>query len=49
MVIPVGVADDTQTLLRCVKQEDGSLSREEKLPVAFVPMVPGGGALRPRR
>jgi protein-L-isoaspartate(D-aspartate) O-methyltransferase len=49
MVIPVGVADDTQMLLRCVKQEDGSLNSEEKLPVAFVPMVPADGAPNARR
>lgn len=48
MVIPVGVVDDTQVLLRCTKQEDGRVNREEKLPVAFVPMVAGGAAFRPR-
>jgi protein-L-isoaspartate(D-aspartate) O-methyltransferase len=41
LVIPIGVAHDTQMLCRCVKKDDGSLTREDKLPVAFVPMVPG--------
>lgn len=41
LVIPTGTARETQMLLRCVKEDDGSLTREEKLPVAFVPMVPG--------
>ena len=39
LVIPVGVAHNTQSLLRCVKEDDGRLRRENKLPVAFVPMV----------
>jgi protein-L-isoaspartate(D-aspartate) O-methyltransferase len=39
LVIPVGPRHETQILLRCVKQEDGSLMTEEKLPVAFVPMI----------
>ena len=48
LVIPTGVARDTQMLLRCVKEDDGSLTREEKLPVAFVPMVPRGALPRLR-
>jgi protein-L-isoaspartate(D-aspartate) O-methyltransferase len=41
MVIPVGRSNETQMLYRCVKQADGTLSKEAKLPVAFVPMVEG--------
>jgi protein-L-isoaspartate(D-aspartate) O-methyltransferase len=41
MVIPVGLRNETQILYRCVKQADGTLSKEGKLPVAFVPMVEG--------
>lgn len=41
MVIPVGAAGDSQMLYRCVREADGSLTKEQKLPVAFVPMVPG--------
>jgi protein-L-isoaspartate(D-aspartate) O-methyltransferase len=41
LVVPVGSAGETQALLRCVKEEDGRLSVENKLSVAFVPMVPG--------
>lgn len=41
MVIPVGLRNETQMLYRCVKQADGTLSKEGKLPVAFVPMVEG--------
>jgi protein-L-isoaspartate O-methyltransferase len=41
MVIPVGHRNETQMLYRCVKQADGTLSKEAKLPVAFVPMVEG--------
>jgi protein-L-isoaspartate(D-aspartate) O-methyltransferase len=41
MVIPVGRRNETQMLYRCVKQADGTLSKEAKLPVAFVPMVEG--------
>ncbi len=48
LVIPTGLARDTQMLLRCVKEDDGSLTREEKLPVAFVPMVPRGALPRLR-
>ena len=39
IVIPVGEPHETQTLYRCVKQTDGSLAKERKLPVAFVPMI----------
>ena len=41
MVVPVGFPGETQTLYRCVKQEDGTLDKQRKLPVAFVPMVDG--------
>ena len=40
LVIPIGPRGNTQTLYRCVKEADGSLSKEPKLPVAFVPMLP---------
>ena len=40
LVIPVGLAGQTQMLCRCYKCADGTLVTEEKLPVAFVPMVP---------
>lgn len=39
LVIPIGPRCDTQTLYRCVKRADGTLAMEEKLPVAFVPMI----------
>ena len=42
LVIPVGPAGETQALLRCVKQEDGRLTLENKLSVAFVPDGPRG-------
>ncbi len=41
MVIPVGERNETQMLYRCVKRDDGTLDKERKLPVAFVPMVDG--------
>ncbi len=41
MVVPVGSRNETQMLYRCVKREDGTLDKERKLPVAFVPMVDG--------
>ncbi|MCW5698462.1 MAG: protein-L-isoaspartate(D-aspartate) O-methyltransferase [Rhodospirillales bacterium] len=44
LVIPVGTSGQTQFLYRCVREPDGTLTNEQKLPVAFVPMVPG---LRP--
>lgn len=40
LVLPVGPAGQTQMLCRCYKRADGTLATEEKLPVAFVPMVP---------
>jgi protein-L-isoaspartate(D-aspartate) O-methyltransferase len=40
LVIPIGPRGDTQMLYRCVKEADGSLFKERKLPVAFVPMLP---------
>jgi protein-L-isoaspartate(D-aspartate) O-methyltransferase len=40
LVVPVGSAGGTQALLRCVKEDDGRLAAENKLSVAFVPMVP---------
>ena len=41
LVIPVGRAGETQTLYRCERMADGRLVPSSKLPVAFVPMVPG--------
>ena len=41
LVIPIGPRGDNQMLWRCVKQPDGSLEMQQKLPVAFVPMLPG--------
>jgi protein-L-isoaspartate(D-aspartate) O-methyltransferase len=41
LVIPIGLSGETQMLCRCVKRPDGTIDRENKLPVAFVPMVPG--------
>ena len=41
LVIPVGRAGETQTLYRCERMADGHLVPSSKLPVAFVPMVPG--------
>jgi len=40
LVIPVGPRGNSQMLWRCVKQPDGSLEMQRKLPVAFVPMLP---------
>jgi protein-L-isoaspartate(D-aspartate) O-methyltransferase len=40
LVIPVGLPGTTQTLKRCVKTAEKQLKCEEKLPVAFVPMLP---------
>ena len=42
LVIPIGPRGDRQMLYRCVRQADGMLLEEPKLPVAFVPMVPSG-------
>ncbi len=39
LVIPIGGEHETQTLYRCVKEQDGSLTKKRMLPVAFVPMV----------
>ena len=39
LVIPVGHPHETQTLYRCVKESNGSLTKKRMLPVAFVPMV----------
>ncbi|MEL0107646.1 MAG: protein-L-isoaspartate(D-aspartate) O-methyltransferase [Rhodospirillales bacterium] len=39
LVIPIGEAFETQTLYRCVKESDGTLTQKRMLPVAFVPMV----------
>ena len=41
LVIPLGKQLEPQTLLRCAKGENGKLVCENKLPVAFVPMVRG--------
>ena len=43
LAIPLGKQWEPQNLMRCVKGEDGKLACENKLPVAFVPMVPGKG------
>jgi hypothetical protein len=32
---------EAQMLYRCVKRADGTLEMQRKLPVAFVPMIPG--------
>ncbi len=48
LVAPLGPAHDTQMLCRCVKADDGALVREDKLPVAFVPMVAAGPGHRLR-
>lgn len=39
LVIPLGSPGETQMLYRCEKREDGTLQRDKKLPVAFVPLV----------
>jgi protein-L-isoaspartate(D-aspartate) O-methyltransferase len=41
LVIPVGDTGETQTLYRCERAAGGQLECSSKLPVAFVPMVPG--------
>lgn len=43
LVIPLGKQWEPQTLQRCVKGENGKLVCENKLSVAFVPMVRGRG------
>jgi protein-L-isoaspartate(D-aspartate) O-methyltransferase len=42
MAIPIGPVHQTQTLYRCTKEPDGTLTRDFILPVAFVPMVRRG-------
>ncbi|MCK6450764.1 MAG: protein-L-isoaspartate(D-aspartate) O-methyltransferase [Alphaproteobacteria bacterium] len=42
MVIPIGPRGSDQELVLVCKEKDGSLDRRSVLPVAFVPMVPGG-------
>jgi protein-L-isoaspartate(D-aspartate) O-methyltransferase len=42
LVIPVGRAYESQTLIRAVKNDDGTIASENVLPVAFVPMVSKG-------
>ena len=39
MVIPIGPAHQTQSLVRLVKDQDGHVTEHALLPVAFVPMV----------
>jgi len=41
MVIPIGRARETQTLVRVTKDADGRVTEQAGLPVAFVPMVEG--------
>jgi protein-L-isoaspartate(D-aspartate) O-methyltransferase len=41
LVIPIGPPMEAQMLYRCVKRADGTLEMQRKLPVAFVPMIPG--------
>ncbi|MBK8176755.1 MAG: protein-L-isoaspartate(D-aspartate) O-methyltransferase [Rhodospirillales bacterium] len=41
LVIPVGPSGGAQTLWRCVRNPDTTISRERVLPVAFVPLLPG--------
>lgn len=40
LVIPIGPRGDSQMLWRGVRQADGSIDMQRKLPVAFVPMLP---------
>lgn len=42
LVAPLGPAHENQMLCRCIKAGDGTLVREDRLPVAFVPMVMAG-------
>jgi protein-L-isoaspartate(D-aspartate) O-methyltransferase len=39
LVVPVGEPGETQMLYRCVRDRDGVLHQDGKLPVAFVPMI----------
>ena len=41
MLIPVGDSTTTQQIVRVVKDEDGTVRRENILPVRFVPLVSG--------
>jgi len=41
LVIPLGRQWEPQSLQRCVKGDNGKLACENKLPVAFVPMIRG--------
>jgi protein-L-isoaspartate(D-aspartate) O-methyltransferase len=43
MVVPVGPRDGYQRLIRIRKAEDGTVTRETGIPVAFVPMVHAPG------
>jgi protein-L-isoaspartate(D-aspartate) O-methyltransferase len=49
LVVPVGPQGGPQALYRCVKGADGKLACENKLPVAFVPMVGDGPKDKRRR
>jgi protein-L-isoaspartate(D-aspartate) O-methyltransferase len=49
LVVPVGPQGGPQNLYRCVKGEDGKLKCDNKLPVAFVPMVEDGPKDKRRR
>lgn len=43
IVMPLGAADEVQTLVRYVKEQAGR-SRTEIMPVRFVPLIPGAAA-----
>lgn len=43
MVIPLSENEDHQTMLKLIKQEDGSMKREEYGDFRFVPMLKGVG------
>ena len=43
MVIPLCENEDSQTMLRLTKQEDGSMKRETYGDFRFVPMLEGVG------
>jgi len=47
MVIPVGPVHGHQTLYICIRESGGGIRKTPSLPVAFVPLVPGGGEGRP--
>ncbi|NQU60128.1 MAG: protein-L-isoaspartate(D-aspartate) O-methyltransferase [Rhodospirillales bacterium] len=42
LVIPIGPQHETQFLVRLIKDQDGAVTRQDMLPVAFVPMVRKG-------